>query len=306
MTGSPSFSFGAFPLEVGESASSFVLRLANFLTVKPDGFLRALLGDERALASAIYQYGKVDFLCEASGLDRETLSAAFVRRRPDIAGEFAMLDYTLADRHIDQTTRRVSPVALARDVAASQAPYHRLVWCLRDLRFDPETSSPLISACDHCGRNLSWEDSFDPASCGRCGRPLWLAEAAETTKMPYDTLLCELFHPDDNVRSARRSALAAPLAGWSEGDLLDLLQTLRRIQRTIYIPSTAAGARTAEPALLIEASSTISEFLYEPLRIAAQSSDRTAVTAAAAAATAALMAAPGRVGPFLTSLMVHR
>jgi hypothetical protein len=305
MTGRRSL-FDAFPLEVGESASSFTLRLANFLTVKPDRFLRLFLGDERTLASAIYRYEKADFLSDASGLDRNTLSAAFVRRSPEHPGEVSMTDFTIAERHIDQTTRRVSPVALARDVAASRPRYHRLIWSVRELRFDPDTTSPLISACDHCCATLLWEDCFDPGSCGRCGRRLSLAKSADETMTPYDLLVCELFHPNPAVRKARRSKLAAPLVGWSEGDLLDLLQTLRRIQRTIHIPCTAGAGMTTEPAALIGASGAIGEFLNAPLRVAAMSNERTAVTVAAAATTSALMAAPRPVACFLASLMVHR
>jgi hypothetical protein len=306
MTGSRSLAFNACSLESGESASSFVLRLANFLSVKPDRFLRAYLGDERTLASAIYQYGKADLLGEASGLDRKTLSAAFVRRSPDMIGETSVLDFIVAERHIDQTTRRVSPAALARDVAAGRPPYHRLIWSLGDLRFDPETGSALISACDHCGRILLWEDCFEPGSCGRCGRPLWLAAAPEVTMTPYDLLVCDLFHPDATIREARRSKLAAPLVVWTEGDLLDLLHTLRRIQRTIHLPSTGGAGPTGEPASLIGASVTISEFLNEPLRAAAQSGERTAVTVAAAATSSVLMAAPRPVASFLLSFLVHR
>jgi hypothetical protein len=305
MTGPRSSNTDAFPLMTGESACSFALRLANFLTVRPDGFLRTFLGDARNLASAVHLHGKTDFLSDASGLDRQAIAASFIRPSSDLTGERILLDFTVAEHHIDQTTRRVSPAAFARDVEASKAPYHRLVWSVRELRFDPETGSALISACDHCGRTLTWEDCFDPASCGRCGRELWRAKTPEETMTPYDALVCDLFHRDPQVRSDRRSRLAPPLIGWSEGDLLDLMNTLRRVQRIFQIPSMGPNVQAVDPRI-IEASSSISGFLNGPLRAAAQSSERTAITVAAAATTSALMAAPRPVANFLTSLMVSR
>jgi hypothetical protein len=292
------------PLMCGESASSFVLRLANFLTVRPEGFLRSALGDARNLAWAVHRYDKVDFLSDASGLDADAVSRAFIHPAgPE--NERAVLDFKVAERHLDQSTRRVSPVALARDIECSSPPYHRLVWSMRDLRFDPETGSPLISACDHCCRTLTWENCVDPASCGRCGRPLWRAKAFAEPMTQYDLFVCDLFHPDPAVRSDRRSRLAPQLIDWSEGDLLDLMHVLRRVQRISRIPEMGPNAHAVGPEI-IEASSSISGFLNGPLRAAAQSSERTAVTVAAAVTTSALMAAPRPVAAFLTSLMVCR
>jgi hypothetical protein len=296
---------GAFRLEVGESASSFVLRLAEFLTVRPAGFLRDLLGDARTAASAIHCFEKIDLFVDASGLDRGTLSAAFVRRSSTAPNERAFLDFTISERHVDQTIRRVSPAALARDVAESRPPFHRLIWSLRDLRFDPETLTPLISDCDHCGRTLLWDNAFDPASCGRCGRPLWRSAAARQTITAVDLMLCELFHPKGKVRAERRRRLAFPLNKWAEGDLLDLLHTLRRIYRTVHLPACGPSAPMVEPEVL-ETTSSISEFLTGSLKSAVRSGERTAVTVAAAATTAALMASPPPVASFLTSLMVNQ
>lgn len=292
----------AFSLMPGESAPSFVLRLANFLTVKPDRFLRAFLGDERTLASAVYLHHKADFLADASGLDRQAASLAFIRRLRDPTGGRAFLDFTVADHHIDQTVRRVSPLALVRDVEAGIPPYHRLPWSVRDLNHDPETGSPLISACDHCGRPLTWEDCVDVASCGRCGRPLWRATAPDEPMSAFDQFVSALFHPDPIVRSDRRSKLAPVLVGWSEGDLLDLMSTLRRVQRIFPI---GPGARLAGPEV-IEENSSISGLLNRPLKDAARSGDRVAITVAAAATTSALMTAPRSIAAFLNSLLVSR
>jgi len=298
----PSPNNNAIWLMPGESAPSFVLRLANFLTVRPDRFLRAFLGDERMLASAVYMHHKADFLADASGLDRQAASLAFIRRSRDPAGERTFLGFTVAEHHIDQSTRRVSPVALARDVEACLPPYHRLAWSVRDLKRDPETGSPLISACDHCGRTLTWEDCVDVASCGRCGRLLCRATVPDEPMSAFDEFVSALFHPDPIVRSDRRSKLAPVLVGWSEGDLLDLMSTLRRVQRIFPM---GAGAQLAGPEV-IEANSSISGLLNRPLKDAARSEDRVAVTVAAAATTSALMTSPRPIAAFLNSLLVNR
>jgi len=304
MTGTQSPSRGAFPLEVGESASSFVLRLADFLTLRPAAFLRTLLSDARAAASAIHCYERVDLFADACGVDRDTLSSAFVRRSSGSADERVLLGFTISDRHVDQTIRRVSPAVLAQDIADSGTPYHRLIWILRDLHFHPETMTPLISDCDHCGKTLLWENAFDPASCGSCGRQLWRAAAAQQSITPLDRLVCDLFHPSAQIRSARRKMLAPALIDWNEGDLLDLLHALRRVHRTVHVPVCGPNAPPVEPNIL-QTAEAISQFLTGPLKAAAKSGERTMVTVAAAATTAALMASPRPVANFLTSMVVH-
>jgi hypothetical protein len=295
----------AFPLMRGESASSFVLRLANFMTVRPDKFLRRFLGDERTLASAVYMHHKVDFLSDISGLDREAAMIAFIRRSIGSTGECHFLEFDVAAHHIDQTIRRVSPVALARDIEAHRPPKHLLVWSVRDLRYDPETGSPLISHCDHCGALLSWENCVDVASCGRCGRHLWRATPPVEPMTDFDEFVSALFHPDPIVRSDRRNRLAPTLIGWHEGDLLDLIHALRRVERLLPATSKGGDTQLAAPQI-IEAHSSISGFLNGPMKAAARSDERTAVIVAAAATTAALSMAPRPIATFLNSLLMSR
>jgi hypothetical protein len=134
---------------------------------------------------------------------------------------------------------------------------------------------------------------------------LWRAKTSDEPMTPYDLLVCDLFHPDPVVRAERRSRLAPPLIGWSEGDLLDLTHTLRRVQRLFPIPSTGPNPEVVGPEI-IERSSSIAGLLAGPMKAAAQSSESTAVTVAAAATTSALSSAPRPVANFLTSLMVSR
>lgn len=294
---------GAFPLMPAESASSFVLRLASFLTIKPDKFLKSALGDARNLAWAIHRHDRAEFLSDASGMDPNVLALAFVRHAGGLANERSVLDFEISEHHLDQTVRRVSPVALARDLNASIPPYHRILWSLRDLHNDPETGSPLISACDHCGRTLTWENCVDPACCGRCGRQLWRAKTSEEPMTRFDQFVCDLFHPDPMVRSQRRARLAPSLAGWSEGDLLDLMHTLQRLQR--LFPATPHNAKPFEP-YVIEAGSSIKELMELPIKTAARASRGTAVAVVAAATTAVLRAAPPHVAEFLQKLLMSR
>jgi hypothetical protein len=294
---------GAFPLMPGESASSFVLRLASFLTVKPDRFLKSALGDARNLASAIHRRDRAEFLSDASGLDPNVLALAFVRHAGGLPNERSVLDFKISEHHLDQTVRRVSPLALARDLEASIPPNHRILWSLRDLHNDPETGSPLISACDHCGRTLTWENCVDPGCCGRCGRQLWRAKTSEEPMTQFDQFVCDLFHPNPIVRSERRARLAPPLAEWSEGDLLDLMHTLHRLRR--LVPAMPPSAEPVDPQV-IEAGSSIKELMDLPIRTAARASQSTAVTVVAAATMAALRAAPPQVAEFLKNLLMSR
>jgi TniQ len=293
----------AFSLMPGESASSFVLRLANFLTVKPDRFLKSALGDARNLAWAVHRHDRAEFLSDASGLDPDVLALAFARHAGGLANERAVLEFNVLEHHLDQTIRRVSPMALARDLEASIPPYHRILWSLCDLNRDPETGSPLISACDRCGRTLTWENCVDPGCCGRCGRQLWRAKTSEEPMTRFDQFVCDLFHPNPIVRSERRARLAPPLAGWSEGDLLDLMHTLHRLQR--LFPAMPQSAEPVEPHV-IEAGSSIKELMELPIRTAARASPSTAVTVVAAAITAVLRAAPPQVAGFLQNLLMSR
>ncbi|UPJ55290.1 hypothetical protein [Bradyrhizobium sp. 192] len=292
----------SFPLMNGESASSFSLRLANFLTVRPEGFLKSAFGDPRSLAHAVHRHDRLEFLSDASGLDPVALSRAFVLPTDGSSRELAVLDFTLSENHLDQSVRRVSPLALSLDVAASTPPYHRITWCLRDLRFDPATNAPLISACDHCGRALTWETCSDPGTCGRCGRPLWRAAAPHVPMTQFDLFLCDLFHPNAAVRWDRRTKLASPLRNWPEGDLIDLLRALQRVQR--LFPSAHSTDDAVGPSV-IEADGSISEMLNQNIK-AAGSGSSTAVTVAAAATMAVLKESPRPVAEFLTSLLVSR
>jgi hypothetical protein len=294
---------GAFPLMPGESASSFVLRLASFLTVKPDRFLKSALGDARNLAWAIHRYDRAEFLSDASGLDPNVLALAFVRHAGGLATERSVLGFKISEHHLDQTVRRVSPSALTRDLDASIPPYHRILWSLRDLHNDPETGSPLISACDHCGRTLTWENCVDPGCCGRCGRQLWRAKTSEEPMTRFDQFVCDLFHPNPMVRSELRARLAPPLAGWSEGDLLDLLHTLQRLQR--LFPTMPHSGEPFEPHV-IEAGSSIKKLMELPIRTAARASPGTAAAVVAAAMTGVLRAATPQVGEFLQNLLMSR
>ncbi|MDA9396250.1 hypothetical protein WN73_37670 [Bradyrhizobium sp. CCBAU 45394] len=294
---------GAFLLMPGESASSFVLRLANFLTVKPDKFLRSALGDPRNLAWAIHRSDKLQFLCDASGLPSEHLAFAFAQRSPGPPNERFVLQFRISEHHLDQTTRRVSPTVLARDLEASIPPYHRILWSVRDLRRDPETGSPLISACDHCGATLTWQNCVDPACCGRCGRQLWRARSPEDPMTRFDQFVRDLFHPDATVRSELRSSFVPPLGGWAEGDLIDLLYSLQRVQH--LLSSSPKSAVTIEPAV-IEAGSSIKQAMDLPIRSAALATQSTAVTVAAAARMAALRSAPPPVAEFLIQLLMSR
>jgi hypothetical protein len=123
--------------------------------------------------------------------------------------------------------------------------------------------------------------------------------------LTFDHFVSALFHPDPDVRSNRRGRLAPELTSWSEGDLLDLMHTLQRVERIFPIASKGPRAQLAGPEI-IEANASISGLLNGPLKAAARSGERAAVTVAAAATRSALMTAPRPIAAFLNSLLVTR
>jgi hypothetical protein len=134
---------------------------------------------------------------------------------------------------------------------------------------------------------------------------LWRATPPVEPMTDLDGFVSALFHPDPIVRSDRRNRLAPTLIGWREGDLLDLIHALRRVERLLQATSKGGDTQLAAPQI-IEAHSSISRFLNAPMKAAARSDERTAVIVAAAATTSALSMAPRPIAAFLNSLLMNR
>lgn len=60
------------------------------------------------------------------------------------------------------TIRRVSPRAL------HHAQYHRAIWELRPLVFDPKTRERLLDTCPVCKKKLGWLSAVAPMFCDKC------------------------------------------------------------------------------------------------------------------------------------------
>lgn len=120
--------------------------------------------------------------------------------------------------HLRETRyRRVSPKAL------ETAQYHRAVWELRPLAFDPQTHEKLLGVCPACERKLGWLRADVPTLCDKCGaelrdfpQPVSPVEDEEA----YDFVV-GLVDPDPAKKEATRRLLPAGWGDFSNGDLFE-------------------------------------------------------------------------------------
>jgi hypothetical protein len=116
---------------------------------------------------------------------------------------------------------------LAHDLRDNKhPPYHRLVWSIAPLNWDPETRSRIIDYCPACRAELLWSNARDVRTCASCGCDLCTVVSDAASPCAHDEVLMQLFHPDPAMRHAHRSTLAECVRSFGEGDLIDLLEVL--------------------------------------------------------------------------------
>jgi hypothetical protein len=117
------------------------------------------------LASLDLNEGQIDALARRLGV-----SAALIRDRlhsdsrmlgsgvrgVDFHGQFLRLTF------LERERRRVSPRAL------EISPYHRAIWDVRPIAFDPDTMELLLSDCPVCAKPLGRRRLCGPEKCDKC------------------------------------------------------------------------------------------------------------------------------------------
>lgn len=289
----------------GESASGFLVRLSRFLSLEVGTPLYILLGDSRAVASAVHMPSLAQAVAELAGVSHQELLPLFAL--PDKRTNYLRIgSFILRATQIDQSVRRIAPSVLASDIRAGRRPYHRLIWSIAALRFDPETSDELIQTCDRCGRDLRWVDAFDVAQCSVCTRRLWLSSSTKASD-PYDRFVGGLFNPAINVRSATRSKLPSKTRAWAEGDILDLIDVVGEFNLSMN-HDLASGPRSKEitgVATVLAGEAAIRTSLRRPLQQAMKDNNRLAPVLASCATAARVRRGPSRrVSDYLMTLVI--
>ncbi|MHC2275352.1 transposase [Bradyrhizobium diazoefficiens] len=114
--------------------------------------------------------------------------------------------------------RRVSPRAL------DLAQYHRAIWELRPIAFDPQTREKLLGICPVCERKLGWLRADVPTLCDKCDdvdlrdfpQPVSPVEDEEAYQF-----VVGLVDPDPVKKEAARRLLPEDWSGFSNGDLFE-------------------------------------------------------------------------------------
>jgi hypothetical protein len=295
--------FEPFP---GESASGFVIRLSQFLSFDLSGPLFEILGDPWASASAVHLPHLAGLIAEVAGISPQALLTLFAL--PDGRTNCVRLgSFTLRSGQVDQSTRRVAPAVFASDIAEGRQAYHRLVWSVSALRFDPESGHALVRDCDRCGAKLLWTDAFDVGQCGTCTRRLWLTDTSKFEPNTQDLLLSGVFSASAEARTAGRSKLPFRTRTWTEGEILDLLDVVGTFEAAINqnfnfeLPATESTGVEA----ILAGEAAIRKLIRSPIEVALKRNDRLSPILASGATSACLRRAPSKiVSDYLLSLVV--
>ncbi|GAB9109851.1 hypothetical protein [Bradyrhizobium diazoefficiens] len=145
-------------------------------------------------------------------------------------GEFAhsgseSIDFfgTSVRLHFRETKyRRVSPRAL------EIAQYHRAVWELRPLGFDPQTKEKLLGVCPACDRKLGWLRADVPTLCDKCDVelrdfPQPLSPVGDEEAYRF---VVGLVDPDPAKKEAARRLLPEAWRDFPNGDLFETVIAL--------------------------------------------------------------------------------
>jgi hypothetical protein len=271
----------------GESASSFSVRLAHFVSPAWEKVLSGFVSADNAAASAIHRTAIAETIAELAGVDISVVLASMAVPRPDNT-EFVQLGpFLIGHNQISQVRRRIAPQALSEDIARGHEPFHRSIWTIKAVCADPVTGDMLIEDCSACGAGLQWANIIEVGRCGECGQKLWLS----TPTMPegIECELCEffggVFHPEANRRAALRRRLPDELANWSEGALIEAIETIGIVSeltphRLSAANSSDSNSRINGVRAILGGIRAIRDTLARPLQEAHGSSDRLANTIA--------------------------
>lgn len=113
--------------------------------------------------------------------------------------------------------RRVSPRAL------EIAEYHRAVWELRPIAFDPQTREKLLGACPACSRKLGWLRADVPNLCDKCDTDLrdFPQPVSPVDDEEAYLFVTDLVDPDRAKKEAARRLLPEIWNEFSNGALFE-------------------------------------------------------------------------------------
>jgi transposase len=115
--------------------------------------------------------------------------------------------------------RRVSPRALELE------QYHRAVWELRPLAFDPQTKEKLLDTCPVCSRKLGWLRADVPTLCDKCDDTVDLRDFPQAVSAVEDeeaySFVVGLVDPDPAKKEAARRLLPESWSRFSNGALFE-------------------------------------------------------------------------------------
>jgi len=219
----PTTAISFAPME-GESASSLLLRAASRLSPFPGLIFENFLGDAEAIASAVHRHDAVEAIASSFGVEQTALRRSMIHRADH---GLRVGPFIVRTQDIDQTHRRVCPAVLRGDRESGVPSYQRLGWVIRVVRYDSVSSAPIIDRCA-CGCQLLWSETVRIDECPACGSHLWesMPGQAEPRDIEAVQFLGALFSESEPRRVEARCSLPTIIAHWTEGDLLELFETL--------------------------------------------------------------------------------
>ncbi|OKO85358.1 hypothetical protein AC629_19240 [Bradyrhizobium sp. NAS80.1] len=118
--------------------------------------------------------------------------------------------------------RRVSPKAL------EIAQYHRALWELRPIAFDPQTKEKLLGVCQACDQKLGWLRCDVPTLCDKCDVDLrdFPQEISPVEDEEAYQFVVGLVDPDPAKKNAARRLLPETWSDFSNGALFDTVVSL--------------------------------------------------------------------------------
>jgi predicted RNA-binding Zn-ribbon protein involved in translation (DUF1610 family) len=190
-----------------------------------------LLGNPQHLASVASRNDLIDEFADYLGASRQQVMSTMMRMCKENPAHVNLNGFVLRPDQVAQTPTRLAVDCINADVRKALPPYHRLVWTVRALEFDPDTGAPLIDRCTSCSRPLAWATMTEVSLCGNCGSDLVrVPQPVAKSQSDVSRFRSALFRSSPADRSRFRAKLPFPIADWPEADLLSLLDTILALE----------------------------------------------------------------------------
>lgn len=173
-----------------------------------------------ALATTLTDEREIQRIATLIGCTPEDIVSRLYRPGEFVHSGSESIDFfgTQVRLHFRETRyRRVSPLAL------DLAQYHRAVWELRPIAFDPQTREKLLGVCPACERKLGWLRADLPTLCDKCDVDLrdFPQPVSRVDDEEAYAFVVGLVDPDPAKREASRRLLPEEWSGFCNGDLFE-------------------------------------------------------------------------------------